>query len=77
MKNDYFLVESIDILEVSADIAEEVSTGNIAEVSGVTTVEESVVVSVVVELSLHATNAPIDKTNKNFFIVKYLVDELI
>jgi hypothetical protein len=67
---------SVAILEVSADILE----ADVSIVAGATVVVEStvfkvlsvVVVSVVEALSLQATKAPIAKTNKSFFMLKFL-----
>jgi hypothetical protein len=61
---------SAPVADVST-VAEEVSGVAVADVSNDSTVafaEVSAAFSVEVALSLHATKAPIAKTNKNFFI---------
>jgi len=60
---------------VSVDILEDVSGVVIVAVSteGVVTVVVVSVVEVLVALSLHAANTPIDNTNKSFFILRYFV----
>jgi|GEM_PF-3155834 len=77
-KTYFFFVVSVgifDIFEVSVDIFEDVSIG----AGGATAVESIVifelsddVLPLVVALSLQAANAPIDKTNKIFFMFKFL-----
>jgi hypothetical protein len=78
MKKGYFFRESA--LGASDFIVDVVSTFAAAEVSPVVCKESTVVfvvesaaLSVLVALSLHAAKAPIAKTNKSFFIVKYLI----
>jgi hypothetical protein len=71
MKKDYiFLVVSVDIFDVVSG-----TTTVVVSTIGVVVTVLSVVVVSVVELSLHAANAPIAKTNKNFFIFNFFVDE--
>jgi hypothetical protein len=72
-EKDYiFLVVSVDIFEVVSGV-----TTVVVSTIGVVVTVESVVVVSVLELSLHAANAPIAQTNKSFFILIFFVDEYI
>jgi hypothetical protein len=70
-KTYYLLVVSEPVADVSTVAAEPVSGVAVADVSNdsiVAFADVSAAFSVEVALSLHATKAPIAKTNKNFFI---------
>jgi hypothetical protein len=71
-ENTYFLVESG--FTVSVALAGESGTTTVGE--SVFTAEESGAADSVVPLLLHATKAPIARTNKSFFILNFcLVSE--
>jgi hypothetical protein len=81
MKKGYFFRESVLaeesalilalLLSIVPEVAEE--SPPVCKESTVVFVVESTELSVLVALSLQAANAPIAKTTKSFFIVKYLI----